>query len=108
MTNNTGSQMVYIPKVMGKAIPLEEGLLQLFNTTDHKEYAFAVVDTRMSGLYYVVSVTLEEGMASGEYEYTLYNNGDMASTGLLWLLPEGQVIPRPNIYEQSIEYEQYK
>ena len=108
ITNNSIPQTIYIPKVMGKAFPLEEGVLQLFSTTDHKGYTFAVVDTMMSGLYYVVSVTLEEGMASGEYEYTLYNNGEVASTGLMMLIPEGQIIPHPNVYEQSIEYEQYQ
>lgn len=108
ITNNSIPQTIYIPKVMGKSSQLGQGVLEMVSTADHKVYSFAVVDTSFSGLYFVVSVTLEEGMASGDYEYTLYNNGEVASTGVMMLIPEGTVIPHPNIYEQSIEYEQYQ
>lgn len=109
MTNTTDPQRVYIPKVMGKSIPLESGVLTLVSTADHREYTFAVIDMSFSGLYYVVSVSMEEGMPSGEYEYTLYDESDeTASKGLVMLMPEGEVIPHPNIYEQTIEYEQYQ
>lgn len=109
ITNNNIPQTIYIPKVMGKSSQLGQGVLAMVSTADHREYSFAVVDTSFSGLYFVVSVTLEEGMASGEYEYALYDeSGETASNGLVMLMQEGKVIPHPNIYEQTIQYEQYQ
>lgn len=109
MQNNTTAQRLYIPRVLGKEAALENGVLTLVSTTDHKVYNFPVIDVSFSGLYFVVSLTLEEGMPAGEYEYCLYDGAfDIASNGLVLLFGEGQVVPHPNIYEQTIEYEQYQ
>lgn len=104
--NTTSPQRVYIPKAYGKSSVLGGGVLHLVCTTDRKEYDIPVIDMSLSGLYCLVSVTLEEGMASGEYEYVLTNDEleDM-SRGILVLTPEGVVVPHS--YEQTIQYEQY-
>lgn len=109
MQNSTTAQRLYIPRVLGKEAALDNGVLTLVSTTDHKGYNFPVIDVSFSGLYFVVSLTLEEGMPAGEYEYCLYDEaGEIASNGLVLLYGEGQIIPHPNIYEQTIEYEQYQ
>lgn len=63
----------------------------------------AAADT--SRLYYVVNVTLPEGVTPGEYEYRASAGGETISCGLAIV---GDPTARVTSYDNHQQYEQYK
>lgn len=102
LTNISDAQILMIPKNGG--IVTGEMSLVLRNTTDQQETTLSVTDLNTSGLYFNLAVTLPEGLADGEYQYTLKDGNIQVSCGLLYI---GD-LQSPSQYERTITYQQYE
>lgn len=102
LTNISDAQILMIPK-NGRIVTGEMSLV-LRNTTDQQETTLSVTDMNTSGLYFHLAVTLPEGIADGEYQYTLKNGNIQVSCGLLYI---GD-LQSPSQYERTITYQQYE
>ena len=102
LTNISDAQILMIPKNGG--IVTGEMSLVLRNTTDQQETTLSVTDLNTSGLYFKLAVALPEGIADGEYQYTLKNGNIQVSCGLLYI---GD-LQSPSQYERTITYQQYE
>lgn len=102
LDKTTAAQPLYIPR----SVRGVEGALSLtLRSTVGLSVVLDVdpIDLDTSSLYYRLAVSLPEGIAVGEYEYTLADlTGDLA-TGLAWV----GTLNKPTEYDTSIEYEQY-
>lgn len=71
-------------------------LLKIQNNLTKKVYTFDNLDDKLtSRLFYTLDLTLPEGMDSGEYTYTLYENNVVKATGLVQI---GDYKPNNNTY----------
>lgn len=77
--------------------------LKVKSTINREEWSFNVIDNASSDLYFNVSVSVDDEMPSGEYEYTLLDGQLTLSKGLLI---KGEVDETMD-YQNTIEYEQY-
>ena len=102
LTNISDAQILMIPKNGG--IVTGEMSLVLRNTTDQQETTLSVTDMNTSGLYFNLAVALPEGLADGEYQYTLKDGNIQVSCGLLYV---GDM-QSPSQYERTITYQQYE
>ena len=102
LTNISDAQILMIPKNGG--IVTGEMSLVLRNTTDQQETSLSVTDMSTSGLYFHLAVALPEGIADGEYQYTLKDGNIQVSCGLLYI---GD-LQSPSQYERTITYQQYE
>lgn len=102
LTNISDAQILMIPRNGG--IVTGEMSLVLRNTTDQQETTLSVTDLNTSGLYFNLAVTLPEGIADGEYQYTLKNGNIQVSCGLLYI---GD-LQSASQYERTITYQQYE
>lgn len=102
LTNISDAQILMIPKNGG--IVTGEMSLVMRNTTDQKETTLSVTDMNTSGLYFHLAVALPEGIADGEYQYTLKNGNIQVSCGLLYI---GD-LQSASQYERTITYQQYE
>lgn len=100
--NISDAQILMIPKNGG--IVTGEMSLVLRNTTDQQETTLSVTDLNTSGLYFNLAVALPEGIADGEYQYTLKNGNIQLSCGLLYI---GD-LQSASQYERTITYQQYE
>lgn len=102
LMNISDAQILMIPKNGG--IVTGEMSLVLRNTTDQQETTLSVTDLNTSGLYFNLAVALPEGIADGEYQYTLKNGNIKLSCGLLYI---GD-LQSASQYERTITYQQYE
>lgn len=102
LTNISDAQILMIPKNGG--IVTGEMSLVMRNTTDQQETTLSVTDLNTSGLYFNLAVALPEGIADGEYQYTLKNGNIQVSCGLLYI---GD-LQSASQYERTITYQQYE
>lgn len=102
LTNISDAQILMIPKNGG--IVTGEMSLVMRNTTDQQETTLSVTDMNTSGLYFHLAVALPEGIADGEYQYTLKNGNIQLSCGLLYI---GD-LQSASQYERTITYQQYE
>lgn len=102
LTNISDAQILMIPKNGG--IVAGEMSLVLRNTTDQQETTLSVTDMNTSGLYFHLAVALPEGLADGEYQYTLKDGNIQVSCGLLYI---GD-LQSSSQYERTITYQQYE
>ena len=102
LTNISDAQILMIPKNGG--IVTGEMSLVMRNTTDQQETTLSVTDLNTSGLYFNLAVALPEGIADGEYQYTLKDGNIQVSCGLLYI---GD-LQSPSQYERTITYQQYE
>lgn len=102
LTNISDAQILMISRNGG--IVTGEMSLVLRNTTDQQETTLSVTDLNTSGLYFNLAVALPEGIADGEYQYTLKNGNIQLSCGLLYI---GD-LQSPSQYERTITYQQYE
>ena len=102
LKNISDAQILMIPKNGG--IVTGEMSLVLRNTTDQQETTLSVTDMSTSGLYFHLAVALPEGIADGEYQYTLKDGNIQVSCGLLYI---GD-LQSPSQYERTITYQQYE
>lgn len=102
LMNISDAQILMIPKNGG--IVTGEMSLVLRNTTDQQETTLSVTDLNTSGLYFNLAVALPEGIADGEYQYTLKNGNIQLSCGLLYI---GD-LQSASQYERTITYQQYE
>lgn len=100
--NISDAQILMIPKNGG--IVTGEMFLVMRNTTDQQETTLYVTDLNTSELYFNLAVTLPEGLADGEYQYTLKDGNIQVSCGLLYI---GD-LQSPSQYERTITYQQYE
>lgn len=61
-------------------------------------------DGDSSRLYYILDVTLPEGIPEGEYEYKATAGGEVISCGLAIV---GEPAPAVESYDKPVQYEQY-
>ncbi len=101
LKNRTDAQMLMIPKYMTASG--ENLSLLLKSTIDKVSLSLDVTDEGSSALYYMVSVTLPNGVQTGEYEYTLMEDGVTKSNGLLMVGDSADIVE----YSKTITYEQY-
>lgn len=72
---------------------------------DADDLQIAVADRGDSSrLYYVLTVTLPEGIPEGEYEYKATAGGEVISCGLAIV---GEPAPAVESYDKPVQYEQY-
>ena len=102
LTNISDAQILMIPKNGG--IVTGEMSLVMRNTTDQQETTLSVTDMNTSGLYFHLAVALPEGIADGEYQYTLKKGNIQVSCGLLYI---GD-LQSASQYERTITYQQYE
>ena len=102
LKNISYAQSLMIPRNGG--IVTGEMSLVLRNTTDQQETTLSVTDLNTSGLYFNLAVALPEGIADGEYQYTLKNGNIQVSCGLLYI---GD-LQSASQYERTITYQQYE
>lgn len=74
-----------------------------WNTTSLSGFSFPAEETEVSPLYHTISVSLNEKVQQGEYEYTFSDESGVLSTGLLVIGSLEDVVE----YENITEYEQY-
>ena len=102
LTNISDAQILMIPKNGG--IVTGEMSLVLRNTTDQHETTLSVTDLNTSGLYFKLAVALPEGLADGEYQYSLKDGNIQVSCGLRYV---GD-LQSPSQHETTITYKQYE
>ena len=102
LTNISDAQILMIPRNGG--IVTGEMSLVLRNTTDQQETTLSVTDLNTSGLYFHLAVALPEGIADGEYQYSLKAGNIQVSCGLLYI---GD-LQSASQYERTITYQQYE
>ena len=102
LMNISDAQILMIPKNGG--IVTGKMSLVMRNTTDQQETTLSVTDLNTSGLYFNLAVALAEGLADGEYQYTLKDGNIQVSCGLLYI---GDM-QSPSQYERTITYQQYE
>ena len=102
LKNISDAQILMIPKNGG--IVTGEMSLVIRNTTDQQETTLSVTDLNTSGLYFHLAVALPEGIADGEYQYTLKDGNIQVSCGLLYI---GD-LQSASQYERTITYQQYE
>ena len=102
LKNISDAQILMIPRNGG--IVTGEMSLIMRNTTDQQETTLSVTDLNTSGLYFNLAVALPEGIADGEYQYTLKDSNIQVSCGLLYI---GD-LQGPSQYERTITYQQYE
>lgn len=104
--NTTDPQVVFVPR----DVTIREGAALSF-TARSTVGLDTPIDVRSLDLndhrvYISLAVTLPEGLAPGEYEYTLAVDGTAVSTGLLVVGEYTTDIAGQ--YDKPIEYEQYQ
>ena len=102
LKNIPDAQILMIPRNGG--IVTGEMSLVMRNTTDQQETTLSMTDLNTSGLYFNLAVALPEGIADGEYQYTLKDGNIQVSCGLLYI---GD-LQSPSQYERTITYQQYE
>lgn len=102
LNNTQEAQTIFIPKVFTGATGNLS--LHLRNTIDLDVVIDDVIDIQTSDLYFNLSISLPVGMVDGEYEYSLSDNGEILSTGILVI---GEMTAQTEQYNKSIQYEQY-
>lgn len=103
LNNTTEAQAVFIPRDTEAS-----GLLRLkMRSTVGLDIpvSVAAIDLDVHRLCYQLGITLPEGIAPGEYEYTLTADGETVSTGVM-VVTEGE--KKPEQYNNEITYEQYE
>ena len=102
LKNISDAQILMIPRNGG--IMTGEMTLVMRNTTDLQETTLSVTDLNTSGLYFNLAVALPEGLADGEYQYTLKDGNIQVSCGLLYI---GDM-QSPSQYARTITYQQHE
>lgn len=102
LKNISDAQILMIPR-NGEIVTGEMALV-IRNTTDLQEYSIPVTDLNTSGIYFNLAVELPEGVADGEWQYSLMNGNIALSCGLLCL---GD-LDTPSQHETTITYHQYE
>lgn len=102
LKNISDAQILMIPRNGG--IVTGEMTLVMRNTTDQQETTLSVTDLNTSGHYYNLAVALPDGVADGEYQYTLKDGNIQVSCGLLYI---GD-LQSPSQHETTITYKQYE
>lgn len=106
LNNTTSAQSVFIPKELKG-----EGTLtiNIVSTIDREEYVNgqAVIDLNTSALYYIIALTLPEGIPDGEYEYRLKDgSGRDVATGVLKIGEQDTSVYES--FNSEVKYEQYE
>ena len=102
LKNISDAQILMIPR--NGEIVTGEMTLVMRNTTDLQETTISVTDLNTSGLYFNLAVALPEGLADGEYQYSLKNGDIQVSCGILYV---GD-LQSPRQHETTITYKQYE
>ena len=98
LKNISDAQILMIPR--NGEIVTGEMTLVMRNTTDLQETTLSVTDLNTSGIYFNLAVSLPEGLADGEYQYSLKNGNIQVSCGLLYV---GD-LQSPSQHETTITY----
>ena len=102
LKNISEEQTILVPK-NGEMVTGDVTLV-MCNTTDHQEVTLPVREQTTSQIYVKMAVALPEGLADGEYQYTLMDGNILVSQGLLYV---GDLHPTSQ-YEKTIRYKQYE
>ena len=106
LINTTDIQTLFIP-LNGADVP-ETPTLELRNTTDHQresvELSVHPATSDYHNTYLIANINLPDGLADGEFEYSLMSEGLVLSNGLL-MIGEAKETEQ---FDKSIQYEQYK
>ena len=101
LKHTTDLQMMYVPKDGRDA--KGDVFFKAFSTINQFGFSFYAAEENSSLLYHKVFVELTEDIPSGEYEYTLFDEVGVLSTGLLVV---GD-LDKPMGYNKVTTYEQY-
>ena len=103
LENTTEAQPLFVPRsradVVGELVLKVRSTVGLETVVDVE-----AIDLNTSNLYYRLAVVLPEGVAQGEYEYTLSDDTGALSTGIIYV---GE-LSRPTQHDTTITYEQYE
>lgn len=102
LKNISEEQTILVPR-NGEMVTGDVTLV-MCNTTDHQEVTLSMRELNASGLYLNLAVDLPEGLADGEYQYTLIDGNILVSQGLLYV---GD-LQSTSQYEKTIRYKQYE
>ena len=103
LNNTTDAQAVFIPK----DTDITGALRFVARSTVGLDIpiSVAMLDLNVHRLCYHLGITLPDGIASGEYEYTLTAGGIVVSTGVM-VVADG--LTKAGQYNKSTTYEQYE
>lgn len=101
LSNTTQAQSVMIPKERSSKGTLVFSAQSTMNLTIFEK---EVVNISSSALYFNVSLTLEDGIPAGEYEYILTDEEGVLSSGIMVV---GD-LSIPVEYTNEVTYEQYE
>ena len=103
LENTTDAQPLFVPRsradVVGDLVLKVRSTVGLETVVDVE-----AIDLNTSNLYYRMAVVLPEGVAQGEYEYSLSDDTGALSTGIIYV---GE-LSRPTQHDTTITYEQYE
>lgn len=103
LENTTDAQPLFVPRsradVTGDLVLKMRSTVGLETVVDVE-----AIDLNTSALYYRLAVALPEGIAQGEYEYTLSDDTGALSTGIAYV----GTLTRPVQHDTPITYEQYE
>ena len=103
LENTTDAQPLFVPRsradVVGELVLKVRSTVGLETVVDVE-----AIDLNTSNLYYRLAVVLPEGVAQGEYEYSLSDDTGALSTGIIYV---GE-LSRPTQHDTTITYEQYE
>ena len=102
LKNISEEQTILVPR-NGEMVTGDVTLV-MCNTTDHQEVTLPVREQTTSQSYVKIAVALPEGLADGEYQYTLKDGNILVSQGLLYI---GD-LQSPMQNEKIITYKQYE
>ena len=102
LKNISEEQIIMVPR-NGEMVTGDVTLV-MCNTTDHREVTLPVREQTTSQSYVKMAVALSEGLADGEYQYTLKDSNILVSQGLLYI---GD-LHSTSQYEKTIRYKQYE
>lgn len=101
LENTTDAQPVFVPRsredVTGRLTLTLHGTVGLDTVVDAE-----APDLNTSRLYYRIAVALPDGIAEGEYEYTLADEAGTLATGIAYV----GTLARPTETDNTINYEQ--
>ena len=102
LKNISEEQTILVPR-NGEMVTGDVTLV-MCNTTDHQEVTMHVREQTTTQIYMKMAVALPEGLADGEYQYTLKDGNILVSQGLLYV---GD-LQSPMQNEKTIRYKQYE
>ena len=103
LEDTPGAQPLFVPR--SRADVVGDLVLKIRSTVGLETVVDVdAIDLNTSALYYRLAVALPDGIAQGEYEYSLSDDTGALSTGIIYV----GTLTAPTQHDTTITYEQYE